>query len=38
MDNPVAEKKEVSDKDFSKNVCYIKHFVVFLQPISYNYE
>ena len=28
----------MSDKDFLQNVCYIKHFIVFLQPISDNYE
>ena len=30
-------KKEVSDKAFLKNVCYIKHFYVLLHPIKYNY-
>ena len=23
--------------DFSQNVCYIKHYFLFLQPIKYNY-
>ena len=30
-------KIEASDKDFLQNVCYIKHILLFLQPINNNY-
>jgi hypothetical protein len=36
--NNCPDKKEVSDKDFFYNVCYIKQYLLFLQPINNNYE